>query len=180
MPATATDPTTENRIVQHHIQSLTFAKEMMFPTAFNGLELAPEQTVYQPGQATSHILWNAGHLVWAMDHELIPSLGGQSILPESYHELFRIGSKPSADASRYPGIEEIIANFKKVSNNAILLLNSMTDEELSKPVWEGALIKEVFPTLGALLDAQGFHTGYHIGQISLLRRIQGTPSGFRM
>jgi len=179
MTESATVPATDTRIVQHHIHGLIFLKDMMFPAAFK-LDMTPEQAVHQPGESTSHILWNAGHLTWAIDHELNPSLGGQSILPQSYTDLFRIGSKPVSDPSLYPSAEELLANFRKVVNNAILLLNAMTDEDLSRPVSEQAAIKEVFPTVGALLDAGPVHSGYHIGQISLLRKIQGLSAGFGM
>ncbi len=169
----------DNTLVQHHIQGLIFLKEKMMPTAFTG-EITPEQSAHQSGQSTSHILWNAGHLVWAIDHELVPSLGGEPVLPGNYHELFNIGSKPTNDPSRYPSAEELLSNFSRVIDNAILLLNSMSDEDLSRPVWEHSMTRDIFPTVGALLNVEQVHAGYHIGQISLLRRTQGLPSGFGM
>ncbi|MCA9413782.1 MAG: hypothetical protein KC944_21375 [Candidatus Omnitrophica bacterium] len=43
---------------------------------------------------------------------------------------------------------------------------------------EQACINEGFPTVGALLDTGPIHSGYHLGQISLLRKIQGLSAGF--
>jgi hypothetical protein len=56
----------------------------------------------------------------------------------------------------------------------------MSDSDLDTALPESPPVKELFSTLGALLGAAVFHAGYHTGQIALLRRAQGLPSGMGM
>jgi len=74
-------------------------------------------------------------------------------------------------------VTEKVAN---IVGAVVARLGSMSDGDLDTALPVSSPVKELFPTLGALLGAAVFHAGYHTGQIALLRRAQGLPSGMGM
>ena len=167
---------TEKKLIQQHIEDFNFLKNKMFPAVVSS-DLTQDQVLFQAGESRSHILWNAGHLVWALDRLLAPHLHGTSFLPDSYDENFKIGSQPTTDTGYYPTFEEIRSNFVRAVESVIRQLSSMSDEDLDSPLSGDTPAKELFPTVGKMVAGAKGHVGYHLGQIALLRRIQGLPSG---
>lgn len=142
-----------------------------------GGDLTPRQAVFQLPPSKTHIVWLVGHLAWSTDSFVGPMLGRETTLPPAYRELFRFGTEPSADSNAYPALAELVEALQRVSEEAASHLESLDDSVLDQPVPEDSPAKDMFATIGAMLDMTAFHAGYHTGQIVLLRRAQGLPGG---
>ena len=168
----------ENSGIEVHKQSLSGLSGL-----FNAVlsdDLQDQHLTHQVLPSRSHIIWNVGHIAWAFDRVVRPALGLDPVMPESYVEMFAMGSQPVADRAKYPALDELRQAVGTAVDSFLSRLDSLTDSDLAKPLPDSSPIRELFPTLGAFLGATVFHTGYHAGQIALLRRVQGLPSGLGM
>ena len=143
-------------------------------------DLEVHHLMFQLAPSRSHILWNVGHLAYAFDRVVVPAIGLESQLDDSYVEKFGIGSQPVADVAAYPMLVELTEKIANIVGAVVARLGSMSDGDLETALSDSSPVKDLFPTLGALLGAAVFHAGYHTGQIALLRRAQGLPSGLGM
>lgn len=143
-------------------------------------DLEVHHLMFQLAPSRSHILWNVGHLAYAFDRVVVPAIGLESQLDDSYVEKFGIGSQPVADVAAYPVLEELTEKIANIVGAVVARLGSMSDGDLDTALSDSSPVKDLFPTLGALLGAAVFHADYHTGQIALLRRAQGLPSGLGM
>lgn len=161
--------------LEAHIAAFQMMRQMAHG-ALRG-DLKPEQTVYCTAPSRSHILWLAGHVATTLDGIAL-DFTGKRTLPEDYCSRFGMGSSPSANAGDYPSLAELTSAIDKVTDAIIDGLKQIPDSKLDEQLPESSPLSKVFPTKDALLHALIFHTGYHMGQVSLLRRAQGLPTGF--
>ena len=168
----------DNNGLQAHSQSLAGVPVLLKTVLSDDLEA--HHLIFQLTPSRSHILWNVGHLAYAFDRVVVPAIGLESQLDDSYVEKFGIGSQPVADVAAYPVLEEVTEKVANIVGAVVARLGSMSDGDLDTALPDSSPVKELFPTLGALLGAAVFHAGYHTGQIALLRRAQGLPSGMGM
>lgn len=131
----------------------------------------------QPLPGMNHPLWIVGHLAVTM--EFAGQLADVSYkAPEGWGELFGMGSQPVSDASKYPSLDELIAELDKsvevfgsklASIDAAALAAEMPNEEFRK----------MMPTVGdGLVFILNGHVMMHIGQLSAWRRAIGLPPMF--
>lgn len=166
---------TPDILAQGYIASVYLVKAL-FERILSG-ELSDSAVIFQPSGSRSHILWQVGHSIWAFDALINPSLGGSPVLPEKYSELFRSGTQPVADLATYPSLRQLHDDFRKTLEVTISLLASKPDTEFAEPLPEGSPLAEELPNKGGIIPFVVYHTGYHNGQISMLRRLQGLPTG---
>lgn len=124
--------------------------------------------------AQNHFLWTIGHLACSMSF-FASTLGVKlESVPESYPALFGMGSEPKDEPSKYPPLEELKAVYKAVYEEYRAAVEKLTDAQLAeKCVADG----------GGFVSNKGdavimcvFHTGWHVGQLSALRKGLGLGS----
>ena len=168
----------ENSGVQAHKQALVGVPGLLKIVLSDDLQ--SQHLMFQLAPSRSHIIWNVGHLAWSFDQVVSPALGLDSQLDETYVGMFGIGSQPVTDIATYPSLQELTGLVETIVGSAVTKLDSLSDTDLATLLPETSPVKDLFPTLGSLLGATVFHAGYHTGQIALLRRAQGLPSGMGM
>lgn len=130
-----------------------------------------DQWTAQPGGMANHALWTLGHLaVSAEDFALIAGLA-ITPPPEGYRRLFANGSVPSPNAADYPPADEVVQWFERTARELIEEAKKLTDAEWSQPAARGQ------PPFARIrmhgLTRAAWHEGWHVGQLSLLRRALG-------
>lgn len=97
--------------------------------------------------------------------------------PAGWEDLFKAGVPCVDKPGHYPGKEQIVEHFTKGYGACLQALKSTTDEVLGKPSPAEGRMKELFPTVGALVNFLCVgHTQMHLGQISMWRRQMGLGS----
>ena len=103
----------------------------------------------------------------------ISLLGGEPSLPKGWAEPFGRGSKPSADASKYPSKVELLAEFERC-HKLVTDMVAVADEATLAEETPDPDFRQVAPTLhDAVVFILIHHTGTHLGQIAMWRRAQG-------
>ncbi len=141
-------------------------------------DLTPEQWFWHPAEFTTHVAWQIGHLAVSQYNLCLRRLRGrtkedETLIPDSFIEHFKLGSRPVAGAESYPPIAEIKRVFDAVHAQTLKELSALTDEELDVPVEQP---HPVFKTKLGAVDYAPSHELVHNGQIALLRRLMGMPA----
>lgn len=93
----------------HALRSLAFAHAIT-EKAIAGF---PESKLtHQPSPTDNHLLWTIGHLTTTYAWFKSCFDGAMFPLPDSYNDLFGMGSKPKSDHAAYPGIVELKRHFE--------------------------------------------------------------------
>jgi hypothetical protein len=157
-----------------HVQSLQVAHGLL-ESAFAKQDLTNAQLVHTLGASGTHILWSLGHLVWAYDFAMATALGLKPQCPPRYHELFAFSTHPAKDVAVYPPMAEMHRLANEGLARVCARMATLADAELAAPVPSDHPLAAYFPSLDHFLSMGAIHTGYHIGQVSLLRVAQGMP-----
>jgi len=146
---------------------------VVYRFAYNALErnlegVTDEESVIPPGPAGNCANWLVGHLLWTRGavHGLLglapawPSHLGSS-------QPYSRGSTGfvAADAVSLTKLREALARSQE---QVMAALSSVSASRLQEPATETQ-------TVGERLAFLGFHEGYHVGQIGLVRRLLGKP-----
>jgi len=155
------------------IGSLRFSRRL----ALGLLDGIPaENWLHVPVASGNHATWIAGHLAWEDDDILAHLIDGRgSKLPQAWHQRFSQGSRPTTEASDYPGHEEIRAALHTIRAELISFFTASQDR-LADPVPEDvhALAKD----LAALMPALACHEMLHVGQLTVIRKSLQLPPVF--
>ncbi len=139
-------------------------------------DIEAEDFCKQHGEAMNHPAWILGHLAFANDKRGA-MIGGEHRLA-GWTELFGKGSAPSSDASLYPDKEELIATWHDANERLIAAAASVDPAVLQQAPAEESMAKN-FPAVGDFITfLMTAHTGLHLGQLSLWRRLEGRPIMF--
>lgn len=127
-----------------------------------------------PSEGVTHLAWQVGHLAVAQYALALKRVRGErsedaDLIPERYFQLFGKGSRPEADASKYPSAEEIRSVFRGVHKQTIHELSGFSEDVLDEP----SDPHPMFRTKGGALKFCPQHEMMHAGQIGLLRRLLG-------
>lgn len=132
-----------------------------------------------PDRILNHPAFLLGHLAWANDSRASALTGqpsGTATNPQ-WKELFGMGSKPSADRSRYPSKAELVKAFEEAHARLGDAAAKATADALAQATPEP--MRNRFPTVGSLvLGLMTSHFATHLGQLSAWRRAMGYPSIF--
>jgi hypothetical protein len=138
-------------------------------------DIPADQWTTQFGKMINHPAWQYGHMAVAAQGA-VKSLGGDAWLDDSWGELFGIGSTPVADASKYPGNDELLAALVESHTRAKPLFEQADDALLAKEL-EAERARKRFGTVGNLVVfLLTGHEMFHLGQLSHWRRAAGLGS----
>jgi hypothetical protein len=137
-------------------------------------DFTPDEWFWHPSEFVTHVAWQVGHLAFAQYCHCFWWIRGrwpedEALLPEKFLELFEMGSSPTAEAAKYPTVEEIIRVFDGVYERAQTDVAQYSDEELDVPIHPSR--PERTKVKGLFWNVE--HEFLHAGQIGLLRRLMG-------
>ena len=133
-------------------------------------DIKDEDAKKQIVPGTNHTAWLAGHTV-STRYGLGSMFGLQ--VSEPYPEIFGDGKGLQSDIE-YPSISELTKNWDSISSQVIGKLNTLTDEDISGPLPFQLPIAD--NTMKGYLSFIAHHEAYTIGQLGLLRRLNGYPA----
>jgi uncharacterized damage-inducible protein DinB len=137
----------------------------------------PEDWVFQVHPKANHALWIAAHVALA-DNSFIskfrPELARK---PDGWDELFWSKSEPTAEVTRYPNSDEVLAYYRERRETLLNVLDDLSEEELSGPAPpEGARSPLAgAPTIGHAFIFIAQHELMHAGQLTVAHRALGHP-----
>jgi uncharacterized damage-inducible protein DinB len=130
----------------------------------------------QPGTCVNHAMWITGHLACVDDYFMKEFGGGKLALPEKWHAIFGMKSKPTADAKQYPAYAEVRKAFDERRAAFLKWVGGLSSAQLEGPVSEGW--RKYARNVGDVAHFAAWHEGYHSGQIAALRRGFGLGPAF--
>ena len=140
----------------------------LFRNAVADLKDEDAKKTIVPG--TNSTSWLAGHTV-STRYGLANMFGAQATEP--YPELFA-HQKGMDHSVTYPSITDLTKDWDSISETLITKLNTLKDEDIS-----GALpfqLPIADATMKGYLSFITHHEAYTIGQLGLLRRLNGYPA----
>lgn len=138
----------------------------------NALEgISDTESNLQVAENFNPLKWVVGHLINCRS-TLLMALGKQSNFTH-YHNLFGKGSSNKLEAAT-PDLETIKTDWLSVSADLKAALHKASEEQLSaKAPFQTSIPDE---TLLGLIAFFAIHEGFHIGQLSILRKQLGKPT----
>lgn len=135
----------------------------------NALEnISDEESNIQFAENLNPIKWGAGHLTDA--RMTIFGIVSGNPINENYKKQFGKGTSNKLDDT-YPTIEQIKVVWLYISSELKNILQNVSEEKLlSKPPFQTSIPDE---TLLGLIAYFAIHESFHIGQISVLRKLIG-------
>lgn len=158
---------------QHALQMMKFAHALLE----KGISTIPEQhSQLQVWPEANHATWTYGHLAMTYDWfaKMIDAKASADI-PESYAEIFS-KNKPTNKAGFYPPVAEVRRTYERAYNLFQGLIEKLPENDL----WSATAI-DTGGFCSSKLDAAykcAWHDGWHLGQISDVRRHLKLPSLF--
>jgi hypothetical protein len=134
---------------------------------------------YQTVPGTAHIHWLVGHVAFALDRITLTALEGTPALPETLQPQVGWGSKPVPDPGAYANWDAQLGYLYDSLGRVRSHVATLTDSDLAQPLPNGHPFAKFIPTRGNMIPFSGYHSCYHLGQVTLLRRAQGLPSGMQ-
>jgi DinB superfamily len=134
----------------------------LYEKALEGLDR--EQALRQPTPNGNPILWIAGHLA-SSRFGIAAMLGQERPLP--WAKVFHRGSTLE-DPSALPELSVVLEGWRDISAVLVPRLAAATDAELAPPAPRPFPIED--KTIRGAVTFLAFHEGYHLGQISYIRR----------
>lgn len=131
-------------------------------------ELSPEEWMKRPNDASNHIAWIVGHLIWTRKR-VLARLGTEWSAP--WLELFARGTKVE-DQGAYPSSGALMDAWSEVGGLLAGALEHASEESLAIRVTPPAP-----PTtdgkVSGLIRFLAWHETYHVGQICYVRGLLG-------
>jgi len=138
-------------------------------------DLPDEKLADQPGGVVNHPLWTIGHLVYSAQMIGI-ELGMPTWLPEDWATQYGKGSVPSPELGKYPIKDALFERLTDAEHRLKAHLQELGEESMRQPLSDERF-RAMMPTLGhAVTHILTTHTGAHLGQVLVWRRVMGFPS----
>jgi hypothetical protein len=164
-------------IVQVGNVSLWMAEQML-------KDVRPEQFARQPrGEGGAVVRTNTpafvyGHLSLypAMMMEMTGNGVPDTSVPDGFQEVFKAGAecRDDPEGNIYPSMEAVTSHFFRSHRAALARIGRMSDQQLTAPNPREGRMKELFLTVGSMLNfSLSAHIMMHLGQISAWRRCMG-------
>lgn len=134
----------------------------------------------QPVQS-NHAAWAMGHLTMYSSRcmDLLGLPQGVTAKPAGWEELFKNGTECKDDPSGkiYPPMGAVSKHFVEGYKAVLAALPSVPDEVFARPNPAEGRMKELLPTVGAVVSfLMTGHAMSHLGQVSAWRRFMGLGS----
>lgn len=140
----------------------------LFNNVLDGI--TEDEADHRIGDNVNPMKWIAGHLT-----SMRYGLGQLAQLDEAdpYHELFSHGQS-FQELDDYPLMEKIKENWNRISDRLSAGLRQLPEEALASPAPANVPVPD--KSLGGMLTFLMHHEAYHLGQLSLYRRLHGKPA----
>ena len=137
---------------------------------YNSIDGISEETAQKrPNSNSNHIAWIAGHTLSAR-YTLANVCGVPD--KEPFPELFLHGK--SIEAGDYPSLEEMKVHWKIISEKLLSRLKEIDEKTLNGNAPFKLPVDD--PTVRGTIAFFVHHEAYHIGQLSLVRKIFGSDA----
>ena len=134
--------------------------------------------VHQPHGFRNHPIWTLGHLAYSCQ-ATAELFGVPNWLPTGWGATFGTGSSPNNVLENYPTRLELIEKLSSSSDKLMLEIRSCPLSYFSQPLPEKKFLLHL-PTIGdASMQILVGHTSYHVGQVSVWKRMMNLPSQSR-
>ena len=140
-------------------------------------ELSESARFFQVAPGTAHIQWLVGHVAFAIDRVVMSAFEVKPALPDSYQPVFGWSVKPTDDHTAYPSWAEVTEALSGSLARFRDHVAGLPVSEFGRPLPEAHPFAKMIPSRSNVVSFAAMHTGYHLGQVSILRRAQGLPSG---
>jgi uncharacterized damage-inducible protein DinB len=127
-------------------------------------DLTAEEWLRSPCENSNHLLWIAGHIVWA--RAAVLKFLGAPEWSRPWLKQFARGKKRD-DASQYPTPEEVLSAFEDLTHHVTEGLESASEETMRSPAPPNSPPGD--GTTGGVINFLAFHETYHVGQLAYLR-----------
>lgn len=114
----------------------------------------------------NHGVWILGHLIESED-DLSKYLGKGPMIYPQYEEVFGQGSK-LMPPDKYPPVQQLREEWKKVLEKNNKLLLTVSDEEWNEPHCSVSGPDDFFQTKGRCVMIWNLHQMYHAGQLAMI------------
>jgi hypothetical protein len=130
-----------------------------------------------PAPGVNHPAWILTHLAICTDIAA-RLLGQPTRCPKEWHQRCGPGSTVTAERGFYASKQDLLATLAAGHGCVSEAVGRATEEMLARPHGiELAFVKNTFPTVGDLVaHLMTSHTGYHLGQLAIWRRMVGLPN----
>ncbi|MFG0284355.1 MAG: DinB family protein [Phycisphaerales bacterium JB039] len=134
-------------------------------------DFPPEQAAFQACPTDNHLLWQLGHV--ALDYRWFAAAidGAPTGTTEQEAALFGPGSRPAPDAGAYPPLAQLRARLDESWQRLGAAAEGLRDQDAAQPprADTGGLLTDRLDAV----EKAAWHSGWHAGQISGLRRALG-------
>ena len=129
-----------------------------------------------PAAGVNHPAWILTHLAICTDYAA-RLFGEPAKCPQEWHQRCGPGSSLTSERSFYASKRDLMAALEAGQARVSEAVARATDEVLLRPHGvQLAFVKNTFPTVGDLVaHLMTTHTGFHLGQLSMWRRMMGMP-----
>ena len=135
-----------------------------------------DKTTFQTSPSDNHLLWHLGHMVTSYAW-FASTLDGKPVgISEADNALFGMGSKPLADAKKYPSASELRKRYDEAWRRFAAAAKALREEDATKPplVETGGFLKDRLDAV----EKVAWHDGWHAGQVAGLRKALGLKGVF--
>ena len=141
--------------------------ETLLKSVIKGMD-APAWGLVPPGGGnTPH--WILGHL--AASRRFMLRTAGHELATDPWEALFGRGAEPGAATAPFPPVEDLLADVHASGEIVGELFPAMADEAAAAPAPQP--MPDGSDTVAGVLHFLYFHETYHLGQLGLLRRMNG-------
>jgi hypothetical protein len=130
-----------------------------------------------PAPGVNHPAWILTHLAICTDIAA-RLLGQPTRCPKEWHQRCGPGSTLTAERNFYASKRELLAALEAGHACVSEAAGRATEDVMLRPHGvELAFVKNTFPTVGDLVaHLMTTHTGFHLGQLAIWRRMVGLPN----
>lgn len=165
-PKAASSSLSHSTLVRNAVEHTRFVHQMIYDWS-KGFDES-SATAQAPGNM-NHLLWTYGHLAHSYDWFTSALAASSKACPSNYKALFGGGSKPTNNPKAYPPLAQVRAEFDAARDRFIKAIES-TPDLFAKPLMNGG---GWIATKMQAVDRNAWHIGWHLGQLSNLRRELG-------